>query len=451
MKRIYGLFLTLSFVALQISFAQQQTGNYGFGHSPVIEDHEHPEYDTKYNLVERSDKARKVETKFHFPLQVTGTAREMAKYWFFSGYVDSDPGGGISDYNNGDFTYNGHLGTDYAIWPYEWKRVEENQVEVIAAAAGILEDKIDGNPHNHCDWNQPSGWNAVYIRHADGSLGIYGHLKNGTVINKSIGESIEVGEVLGVVASSGRSTGPHLHFEIHDEAGNVIDPFFGPDNTIDESLWVNQEAYMEKAVLDILISSAEFGAQCPVPEELNEEPFYMPGDLVYFTRFYAHHHEPGYDATIEVKQPNGTVEWSFIDQNSQWNSGSWWWHSRVLPSNAPFGMWTVEVTFNGKTVNKQFQVGDLTTDVTEHLSNKAVKVYPIPTSSELFLSSSEFDLSNCNMKIHNLLGEAQNIELISSSASQATIKCKSIPTGNYMLHLFDQNSGKSFARMIIIE
>lgn len=61
-----------------------------------------------------------------------------------------------------------------------------------------------------------TGWsggygNVVKIQHADGTVTLYGHLSQIYVGN---GQTVEKGQVVGTVGSTGRSTGPHLHFEV---------------------------------------------------------------------------------------------------------------------------------------------------------------------------------------------------------------------------------------------
>lgn len=61
---------------------------------------------------------------------------------------------------------------------------------------------------------------AVYVDHGDGRVSRYGHLSASAV---QPGQQVAAGEKLGEVGSSGRSTGPHLHFELRVK-GKPIDP-----------------------------------------------------------------------------------------------------------------------------------------------------------------------------------------------------------------------------------
>ena len=47
---------------------------------------------------------------------------------------------------------------------------------------------------------------------------MYGHLQRVLVSN---GAPVDAGQVIGLSGISGRSTAPHLHFEIHKEGKNV--------------------------------------------------------------------------------------------------------------------------------------------------------------------------------------------------------------------------------------
>jgi len=49
---------------------------------------------------------------------------------------------------------------------------------------------------------------------------VYGHLSK---VNVSVGQELKAGNVIGKLGSTGRSTGPHLHYEIRQK-GLFLDP-----------------------------------------------------------------------------------------------------------------------------------------------------------------------------------------------------------------------------------
>jgi murein DD-endopeptidase MepM/ murein hydrolase activator NlpD len=69
------------------------------------------------------------------------------------------------------------------------------------------------------------GWdggfgNYVVINHANGTQTLYAHMSR---LGTSEGSSVAKGELIGYVGTTGKSTGPHLHFEVHKAAN----PFCG--------------------------------------------------------------------------------------------------------------------------------------------------------------------------------------------------------------------------------
>jgi murein DD-endopeptidase MepM/ murein hydrolase activator NlpD len=69
--------------------------------------------------------------------------------------------------------------------------------------------------------NTASGYgNHIVIRHGFGYETLYGHLSR---YKCRAGQRIQRGDVIGYVGSTGRSEGPHLHYEVHKN-GKVVNP-----------------------------------------------------------------------------------------------------------------------------------------------------------------------------------------------------------------------------------
>ena len=60
------------------------------------------------------------------------------------------------------------------------------------------------------------GWNGGYgnfivISHPNGTQTLYSHMSSNSV---TVGQKVGQGQTVGYIGSTGRSTGPHLHFEV---------------------------------------------------------------------------------------------------------------------------------------------------------------------------------------------------------------------------------------------
>ncbi|MGC1246168.1 MAG: peptidoglycan DD-metalloendopeptidase family protein [Spirulinaceae cyanobacterium] len=70
-------------------------------------------------------------------------------------------------------------------------------------------------------WNSGGYGNLVEIRHPDGTMTRYGH--NSRVVVRS-GQKVEQGQHISDMGSTGYSTGPHLHFEVHPGGKSAVNP-----------------------------------------------------------------------------------------------------------------------------------------------------------------------------------------------------------------------------------
>ncbi len=112
----------------------------------------------------------------------------------------------------------------------------------VSSSFGVRADPILGMPaiHSGMDFRAPSGskayvtaegtvvkagWNGGYgrmveVRHENGFTTRYAHLSR---IEVTEGQKLQRGDVVGNVGSSGRSTGPHLHYEVRRN-GTAMNP-----------------------------------------------------------------------------------------------------------------------------------------------------------------------------------------------------------------------------------
>lgn len=83
---------------------------------------------------------------------------------------------------------------------------------IMAAAPGVVVT---------AGWNDGGYGNLVEIKHPDGSLTLYAH--NNRVLVQE-GQQVAQGEQIAEMGSTGFSTGPHLHFEIHPTGRGAVNP-----------------------------------------------------------------------------------------------------------------------------------------------------------------------------------------------------------------------------------
>jgi len=307
--------------------------------------------------------------------------------WAISNYVDHNSNiGELLDWNCDTRTFDtaisNHQGLDIFTWPFWWKQMDEDQTEVIAAASGQIIFKNDGSFDRNCDFNNDL-WNAIYIEHSDGSIAWYGHLKNGSLTDKGVGDMVSQGEVIGIIGSSGNSTGPHLHFEVYDSNNNLIDPYQGPCNDLNnDSWWLDQKPYLNTGINAVLTHTdiPNFNT-CPETEETFESNQFNPNDVVWFGSYFKDQ-LPGTTALNEIFTPSGALFLSWENNFTNLFAASWWVQQFTL--NDEQGVWMYRVTYNGEQVTHLFNVDQLSIEDPDITSLTA---YPNPTTAQFTLAS----------------------------------------------------------------
>ncbi|MFY1598590.1 peptidoglycan DD-metalloendopeptidase family protein [Micromonospora sp. WMMD737] len=104
-----------------------------------------------------------------------------------------------------------------------WDVANSQGTPVYATAAGTVRD-IKTNSYPGDTASGPLAGrtgNSVHINHADGYFSYYGHLYRVLV---NAGQQVSCGQLVGLMGTTGNSTGPHLHFEIHNPRLTSMDP-----------------------------------------------------------------------------------------------------------------------------------------------------------------------------------------------------------------------------------
>jgi murein DD-endopeptidase MepM/ murein hydrolase activator NlpD len=90
----------------------------------------------------------------------------------------------------------------------------------IAAPTGTPIAAARSGTVTYAGWSNRGYGNLVKIQHSNGDETWYAHQSE---IYVTVGQSVKQSDIIGLVGSTGLSTGPHLHFELH-EAGQAVDP-----------------------------------------------------------------------------------------------------------------------------------------------------------------------------------------------------------------------------------
>ncbi|MEW6242884.1 MAG: M23 family metallopeptidase [Bacillota bacterium] len=119
------------------------------------------------------------------------------------------------------------LGTGSFVWPlsgtitsgFGWRRSGFHSGIDIAAPVGSPIVAADSGTVIYSGWHGNYGL-CVMIDHGGGKVTLYGHNSQNLV---KVGDVVQKGQVIAKVGSTGRSTGPHVHFEVRVD-GKAVNP-----------------------------------------------------------------------------------------------------------------------------------------------------------------------------------------------------------------------------------
>ena len=307
-----------------------------------------------------------VVVQLAFPLRMAPGLPDPSGFRVSAFSDHNSASGAVLDYNGGARTYDGHRGTDYALFPFLWNKMDGGEVQAIAAADGTIVSLANGDPSDHnCNVSSADPWNYIALVHADGRMTIYGHLRYNSLTSKGVGKKVVQGEYLGEVGSSGNSSGAHLHFEVR--TGNFTnsewtDPYAGPSSQ-PTSLWANQRPYMDSAINQLSIHSGPptlTNDNPCLPSILKQADSFTTANGSATVYFYAYFRDFQSALATELKiyRPDGSLykSWQVGPTGSAFNSAWYQAWTNSFSASDPAGTWRFEAAYNGQVYNTYFNL-----------------------------------------------------------------------------------------------
>jgi murein DD-endopeptidase MepM/ murein hydrolase activator NlpD len=269
--------------------------------------------------------------------------------WVITNYLDRDPGSpGVADYSGrrgaAALSYDGHKGIDVDIPSF--REMDRDSAVAFAVAPGIVEQVVQDQPDRNL--RCAGRWNFIAVRHRNGFLVLYGHLKAGSA-RVAAGQTVAAGTPLAVVGSSGCSTQPHLHLEVRDCAGAAVDTLVEPQ------LWLVPPPYQPpSAVMDLVLTQ---GGGLTVPQIKDPGPDSAVVDAPAMLGVGLSATARGGDAvSVALTSPRGRITTRTFTIAATARFGHWYLGFSFVVAATP-GTWTVAVRINGQLQrSRSFQV-----------------------------------------------------------------------------------------------
>ena len=290
-------------------------------------------------------------------------------------YVDQNSSIGlILDYTCNYVTYDGHQGTDVAIGGFYY--MDEMETPIVAAAPGIVTYSHDGEFDRQTYWINGAVANAVIISHSDGTSAWYWHMKTNSVA-VATGDTIEIGDTLGFVGSSGFSDGPHLHFEVEGASGNFIDPWEGecgdgPSLWADQLPFVGDTSVYESKLLNHITTAYPVNNNNEIfdyilNENLPDMKHINPGNQWISATWISNLYSTDTLKIVFYRDGEFVQEWWWVPGESQWwdqgyeyyTASFWYWYGTwgAYFDNS-YGEWTEKHYINSKLIGEKSYVCD---------------------------------------------------------------------------------------------
>jgi murein DD-endopeptidase MepM/ murein hydrolase activator NlpD len=178
------------------------------------------EFRQLFSLKSREEVLENVDTSFVGSLEIPDLVLELKK--------TSETVDGIKDYlrvqkdiyvaTPRGYPVSGDITSGYGkrVDPLSGETVFHSGIDISCSPGSPIRATAEGVV-GHSGWTQKSGF-VVVLEHGCGFSTVYAHNKTNTV---KAGLIVKRGDIIGYVGSTGKSTGPHVHYEVWKDGKNV--------------------------------------------------------------------------------------------------------------------------------------------------------------------------------------------------------------------------------------
>lgn len=294
------------------------------------------------------------DLKLQWPVACT-----LGENCWFMNYVDIDPNVGTAqDPHCGNRTYDGHNGIDIAV--ADTPNMEKGYA-VLAMANGTVERLRDAEADvlkatqaqvDEARASKRDCGNGVLIRHTNGYLSQYCHLKQGSIKVKQ-GDAVTAGQPIAEIGLSGVTQHPHLHVTVMDAATRPIDPFASKvegGNCLPgtATLWANATPYSSTDLVALGLTSTKPSYNDVLTGKVVDAKSGDARTLVWVSAFGL---QKGDQITLTATDPAGriVVDHTVTQENDK--ARQFYFGGRSQPIIAGTYKLTARVTRDGRTVD----------------------------------------------------------------------------------------------------
>jgi hypothetical protein len=381
--------------------------------------------------------AQTASAQFIFPID--GTVRND---WFLINFMDHDTTvGNIRDFQCGGLTYDGNLGTDFFL--RDFKQMDAG-VYVLAAADGKVllthDDEFDRSKQS-----DTGGYgNYIKIVHGDSLIAYYACLRKKSFLVKT-GDSVHQGDHIAFVGSSGKSSDPHLHFEVY-KFGKLTDPcgkLCTGEPEIPALFTFSPPYDNDLSAIESATASGRFGLDSM--REHPDQKIFTVRDS--FITFWTHGLSAGEGNSLLTRwyAPSGALWSSHLD--SMGDNFRYWYYNVSIdgPGKAasmPRGKWGVSIYIEDQFFDSaSFEIRDLAV-----ASEKSPEINIAPNPAHHFVNIT--GITPREVHLYDMLGKEIPISVSHQDVSK--VEWGVIPEGIYILK-FEDREGKIYIEKILIE